>query len=882
MKANANDRAAQGAFLRFRDDGDLAAIGEVFDRLGPELLAVAQRVSADRSEAEDLVQATFLVAMRAPQSFDGKRPVGAWLVGILTKQAMSWQRRAARFPDVQRLSEPRLDREFADRPDRKLESSETQGLIQEALSRLPEAYGELLRRRLCGGQPAAQIAVECGLPAATVRVRLHRGLALLRGLLPAGLAGTLVLGLPERGLAAVREELMEWGTSEGVPALSVPGPIQAVGGLSLVQWVAGSLLLVLLGALGVGIWSGEFGFSEAGYGTQLLEPGPTVSDPQASVPLEGQGESSPARLAGTKTSGANNIEAAPKRRKVAAVWVRTFWSDGSVARGVAFQYQANSPYTELQVARTDDRGECLLDDLQPGYLAVYPDRGGHASRHVPGLKLLESQIAEGLHKDLASELKITLEKGVDVRGHVLDHEGRAVAHAELWVTTGMNRNQGLVLAHSEPDGSFFLRGCSSACFIGARLQGYAPSDAQGVQYHLERHPEGEELQVDLVLPGTSARLRGQVLDSTGRPLSGALVRVGAPGPFDSYGPSGVESPAPPVQIESDEGGLFACDMLPTGDVLVACRVPGFADWVCLLPSPSLDSSPVEIRLEAGAWVHGQLRREDGQPPSNLRVLAYQDSLQAPNPESPFGYPHALTDDRGAFQIGPLAPGQTKVYAQTTDGLRVSRNFDLAPGQVMPWEDVLRGQEKITGIARGLDGEALAGWTVASEPLASGDPPSRAVHTRADGSFEILFPSRGNCRLELFRPALASRAERGWVAASAPLSWIESVATGTQDLSFGIQPEQVPRGALQGELQFPFGRSVPKISISGYHPKFSTVFEEELELQSTRFAFSELPAGALSVRIQAPGYQELWKRDIRLGPGQRVDLGVLKLKPLNPK
>jgi hypothetical protein len=41
-------------------------------------------------------------------------------------------------------------------------------------------------------------------PPGTVRMRLHRGLAVLRGTLPAGLAALLTAMLPSRGLAAVR------------------------------------------------------------------------------------------------------------------------------------------------------------------------------------------------------------------------------------------------------------------------------------------------------------------------------------------------------------------------------------------------------------------------------------------------------------------------------------------------------------------------------------------------------------------------------------------------------------------------------------------------------------------------------------------------------
>src|SRR5690242_12244531 len=86
-------------FRRFRDRGDVAALGEVFDATAPDLLRVARRVTRDRAEAEDALQSTFLAAIEGAKGFDPQRELRPWLVGILVRQAgLARRRRGVRVP----------------------------------------------------------------------------------------------------------------------------------------------------------------------------------------------------------------------------------------------------------------------------------------------------------------------------------------------------------------------------------------------------------------------------------------------------------------------------------------------------------------------------------------------------------------------------------------------------------------------------------------------------------------------------------------------------------------------------------------------------------------------------------------------------------------
>jgi RNA polymerase sigma-70 factor (ECF subfamily) len=69
---------------------------EWVDRYGDYLFRYAMLRLRDRSAAEDLVQETFLAALKARDSFSGNSAESTWLVGILKHKIMDHFRRQAR------------------------------------------------------------------------------------------------------------------------------------------------------------------------------------------------------------------------------------------------------------------------------------------------------------------------------------------------------------------------------------------------------------------------------------------------------------------------------------------------------------------------------------------------------------------------------------------------------------------------------------------------------------------------------------------------------------------------------------------------------------------------------------------------------------------
>ncbi len=196
-------------FALYRDTRDPAALARVFDATAPKLALIAMHLARDATQADDLVQATFLAAMRRAERYDPARPVLAWLTGILQKQAAMRRREGRRQVDPTRAALG-SSRSPADTAALREASDE----VIAAVDGMPAMYRQVLLLRLVHDLRSHEIARALDMSPQTVRSRLHRGLELLRRALPKGLAvPALMVGATEalagRGLAAMRAALLQ-------------------------------------------------------------------------------------------------------------------------------------------------------------------------------------------------------------------------------------------------------------------------------------------------------------------------------------------------------------------------------------------------------------------------------------------------------------------------------------------------------------------------------------------------------------------------------------------------------------------------------------------------------------------------------------------------
>ena len=140
------------------------------------LLAFAEWFTEDRTAAEDAVQETFLRAWRhLPRLLDDGRPLRPWLRQVLRRVLID-AARVARAHPVSRLDDALIDRQVDGGYDVLLD----RGLLARALGQLSPAHRQVLVEVYYRDVPAQRVAAKLGIPAATVRTRLHYALRALR------------------------------------------------------------------------------------------------------------------------------------------------------------------------------------------------------------------------------------------------------------------------------------------------------------------------------------------------------------------------------------------------------------------------------------------------------------------------------------------------------------------------------------------------------------------------------------------------------------------------------------------------------------------------------------------------------------------------------
>ncbi len=167
--------------------GDHEALARLFDRHAPRILGLLVRLTRRRSDAEGLLQETFIQVWRASAGYDATRssPL-TWLFLIARSRTIDYLRRH-RLDPAGGLPEAPIDHaSFAD-----LEREDSAQHLQGILARLPEPQRRALSLAFFNGLSHAQVAELQGVPLGTVKTRIRAGLRRLRDLMDESQEGTL-------------------------------------------------------------------------------------------------------------------------------------------------------------------------------------------------------------------------------------------------------------------------------------------------------------------------------------------------------------------------------------------------------------------------------------------------------------------------------------------------------------------------------------------------------------------------------------------------------------------------------------------------------------------------------------------------------------------
>jgi RNA polymerase sigma-70 factor, ECF subfamily len=145
----------------------------------------AMYLTHNPSEAEDLVQETYLRAYRFSHRFEPGTHLRAWLFQILRNTFLTFYRLRERETAVAEDGVPDWDVPmFHDAPEDTGRALETHTDLERAMRRLPEEFRTVLLLAEVEGMPLEEVARVMSCPVGTVKSRIFRAKERLRGLLP--------------------------------------------------------------------------------------------------------------------------------------------------------------------------------------------------------------------------------------------------------------------------------------------------------------------------------------------------------------------------------------------------------------------------------------------------------------------------------------------------------------------------------------------------------------------------------------------------------------------------------------------------------------------------------------------------------------------------
>ncbi|HEU4405248.1 MAG TPA: carboxypeptidase regulatory-like domain-containing protein [Polyangiaceae bacterium] len=289
--------------------------------------------------------------------------------------------------------------------------------------------------------------------------------------------------------------------------------------------------------------------------------------------------------------------------------------------------------------------------------AVLVSARGFVSARVP----LAPRGAEG-----PEALDVTLRRAPELKGTVLDPEGKPVAGATVLACEGKDGGR----AASDEQGGFRLPASSEGCPVVAQHDEFAPSEPVVAQ------PGGRGLSLRL---GPGGAIAGVVVDEGGAPVATFSVGVESFTPATGEHSFSIRSgPSRPFQ---DSSGAFTVDRLAPGSYVLTVTTEGkpVARSQSVDVGPGRTTSGVRIVMAAGGTVEGRVFDEEKHAAVAGARLSF-DSLTSTQPDAG---PHVLSDAEGNFRLenAPAGPFTLRVEhegyrTRLVAGLRVASRQSL--------------------------------------------------------------------------------------------------------------------------------------------------------------------------------------------------------------
>ncbi len=671
---------------------------------------LAFRLCADAALAEDVTQESLLSAFCEPTR---RGPaLRHWLVGVVRNRVRMAKRSASRRSSREAQTTPPPD---VASPDELVERADNHRIVVEAVTALPEIYRTALLRRYFDDLSPTQIAALEGVPEATIKTRLRRGLELLRERLADDFGDREPKGSPAWLVALVpmaRLELRRRGAATGA----------ATAGTPLGVWA------IVAAAAGVCCWAGIAWWDSSA--TVSPAASPVAHEMRAQTDDERRG---PFAERAQRTDIEDGMTAGTTAGPRLAVQAQVCNTAGRPIAGVELIVRSfDRAEYERRVGQTGTEGTETFD-LAPRLLELRA-RSSEWVTVVPGTIFPYAP---------STVVRVVVARSRSVRGFVTDEHGvpigdaRVTYSADALISTQLDvpidrASRRRWSTTSDASGAFDF---DVPELPGARLHAEAWDYESSSQ---EIHPRGNLVETCTLAPrnADSSWLQGHVRRTSGEPAAGAVVALGAQASrCDSDGRFRID-----LTSESDAGTLqvVAHDLAPKTIVRPA------TGW------------PTELEVELSReplTIEGFVRDAEGHPRAGVEVDIADHCGRAFLPRARSGNFYAvpleqlclgartasITDEHGRFMIGGLAARSYRLVVRDRGTLAIEVTDAIASGSANVALDLRTPRDRVSVAGRVVDdaGQPLRGAPVTA--LVTRDD-GTSVHTscRTDASGAFAF------------------------------------------------------------------------------------------------------------------------------------------------
>ncbi len=155
----------------------------IMRRYNQRLYRVARAILRNDAEAEDVMQDTYVRAYEHLGQFAARSRFAAWLTKIAVHEALGRVRDRGRLQELEAMDPKEAEGilvSLGDSPEQQASNIEMEHLLEDAILSLPAGYRTVLMMRDIEEMSTTETAIALDLTEDNVKVRLHRGRAMLR------------------------------------------------------------------------------------------------------------------------------------------------------------------------------------------------------------------------------------------------------------------------------------------------------------------------------------------------------------------------------------------------------------------------------------------------------------------------------------------------------------------------------------------------------------------------------------------------------------------------------------------------------------------------------------------------------------------------------